>query len=172
MINSTQFLRHNSADSSETVRQGQVSRAAEENDKDVFSPASSSSSGLTEARLGRCLGPVKETSLPLITASHTKNHLQAEANVECLNVKHEMKGCSTCRLWRFYNQTWKVLRRKVCLFRPLVVPRFAVPAHRLLAMAGQRSSEGLNISWMGAVKSAARWDLQIRYTIFMSNLSF
>ena len=45
---------------------------AEENDKDVFSPASSSSSGLTEARLGRCLGPVKETSLPLITASHTK----------------------------------------------------------------------------------------------------
>ena len=72
-----------------------MSRAAEENDKDVFSPASSSSSGLTEARLGRCLGPVKETSLPLITASHTKNHLQAEANVECLNVKHEMKGCST-----------------------------------------------------------------------------
>ena len=167
MINSTQFLRHNSADSSETVRQGQVSRAAEENDKDVFSP---DSSGLTEARLGRCLGPVKETSLPLITASHTKNHLQAEANVECLNVKHEMKGCSTCRLWRFYNQTWKVLRRKVCLFRPPIVPRFAVPAHRLLA--GQRSSEGLNISWMGAVKSAARWDLQIRYTIFMSNLSF
>ena len=64
-----------------------MSRAAEENDKDVFSPASSS--GLTEARLGRCLGPVKETSLPLITASHTKakEYLRAKANVECLNAK-------------------------------------------------------------------------------------
>ena len=159
MINSTQFLRHNSADSSETGDRAKW--GAEENDKDVF---------LTEARLGRCLGPVKETSLPLITASHTKNHFQAK--VECLNVK--LGGIFyllSCRL-----SVMKVSpsdmesSKKVCLFWPLIVPRFAVPAHRLLA--GQRSSEGLNISWMGAVKSAARWDLQIRYTIFMSNLSF
>ena len=171
MINSTQFLRHNSADSSETVRQGQVSRAAEENDKDVFSPASSSSSGLTEARLGRCLGPVKETSLPLITASHTKAKESPSSRGQCWMSKYQDCWASfpLYSFWRFQLQTWKVLR-KVCFFWPLIVPRFDVPAHRLLA--GQRSSEGLNISWMGAVKSAARWDLQIRYTIFMSNLSF
>ena len=116
MINSTQFLRHNSADSSETVRQGQVSRAAEENDKDVFSPASSSSSGLTEARLGRCLGPVKETSLPLITASHTKAKESPSSRGQCWMSKCKLEGL-------LYLQVMKVLQSdmessKECLLIP------------------------------------------------------
>lgn len=62
------------------VRQGQVRRGGEWQRRFFSRQQQQQRTDWGSSR--PLLGPVKETSLLLITASHTKNHFQAEANVE------------------------------------------------------------------------------------------
>ena len=69
------------------VRQGQVRRGGEWQRRFFSRQQQQQRTDWGSSR--PLLRSVKETSLLLITASHTKNHFQAEANVECLNGKLE-----------------------------------------------------------------------------------
>ena len=69
------------------VRQGQVRRGGEWQRRFFSRQQQQQRTDWGSSR--PLLRSVKETSLLLITASHTKNHSQAEANDECLNGKLE-----------------------------------------------------------------------------------